>query len=78
MRGAVAAPAGAPEPVGAAGEAPGTGAAPEPLPDTMDYDPATRRLKIGKGYVENVTPEMWAYEVYGMNVLRAVIAEKTS
>ncbi len=36
----------------------------------MDYDPAARRLKIGKGYVENVTPEMWAYEVSGMNVLR--------
>ncbi len=50
-----------------AGAIPG---APEPLPDTMDYDPATRRLKIGKGYVENVTPEMWAYEVSGMNVLR--------
>lgn len=44
--------------------------APEPLPDTMDYDPAMRRLKIGKGYVDNVTPEMWAYEVSGMNVLR--------
>jgi hypothetical protein len=42
---------------------------PEPLPDTMDYDPATRRLKIGKGYVENVTPEMWAYEVSGKRVL---------
>jgi hypothetical protein len=36
----------------------------------MDYDPAMRRLKIGKGYVENVTAEMWAYEVSGMNVLR--------
>jgi hypothetical protein len=44
--------------------------APEPLPDTMDYDPARRRLTIGKGYIENVTPEMWAYEVSGMNVLR--------
>jgi Type ISP C-terminal specificity domain len=43
--------------------------APDPLPDTMDYDPATRRLKIGKGYVENVTPEMWAYEVSGKQVL---------
>ncbi len=43
--------------------------APEPLPDTMNYDPATRRLKIGKGYVENVTPEMWAYEVSGKQVL---------
>jgi predicted helicase len=38
-----------------AGEIPG---APEPLPDAMVYDPAERRLKIAKGYVENVTPEM--------------------
>jgi hypothetical protein len=29
-----------------------------------------RRLKIGNGYIENVTPKMWAYEVSGMNVLR--------
>jgi hypothetical protein len=43
--------------------------APEPLPDTMDYDPATRRLKVGKGYIDNVTPEMWAYEVSGKRVL---------
>jgi hypothetical protein len=50
----------------AAGEIPG---APEPLPDTMDYDPAKRWLKIGKGFVENVTPEMWAYEVSGKQVL---------
>ncbi len=48
------------------GEIPGS---PEPLPDTMDYDPATRRLKIGKGYIENVSPEMWAYEVSGKQVL---------
>ena len=43
--------------------------APEPLPDAMDYDAARCRLKIGKGYVENVTPEMWAYEVSGKRVL---------
>jgi hypothetical protein len=43
--------------------------APEPLPDEMDYDAATRRLKIGKGYVANVTPEMWAYEVSGKQTL---------
>jgi Type ISP C-terminal specificity domain/N-6 DNA Methylase len=48
----------------AAGEIP-----PEPLPDTMDYDAVKRRLMIGHGYVENVTPEMWAYEVSGMRVL---------
>jgi hypothetical protein len=43
--------------------------APEPLPDTMDYDPAKRRLTVGRGYVENVTPEMWDYEVSGKEVL---------
>jgi hypothetical protein len=47
--------------------------APEPLPDTMDYDPATRRLTTGKGYIENVTPDMWAYEVSGKNVLRQMV-----
>jgi len=26
-------------------------------------------LKIGGGYIENVTPEMWAYEVSGKQVL---------
>jgi Type ISP C-terminal specificity domain/N-6 DNA Methylase len=49
-----------------AGAIPG---APEPLPDEMDYDPVKRRLKIGKGYVENVTPQMWTYEVSGKQVL---------
>jgi hypothetical protein len=44
--------------------------APEPLPDVMEYEAATKRLRIGKGYVENVTPEMWAYEVSGKQVLR--------
>ncbi len=44
--------------------------APEPLPDTMAYDAAARRLFIGKGYIDNVLPEVWAYEVSGMNVLR--------
>jgi hypothetical protein len=43
--------------------------APEPLPDAMDYDPARRRLRIGKGYIDNVTPGMWAYEVSGKQVL---------
>ena len=47
----------------------GIPSAPEPLPDTMDYDAEKRRLKIGKGYVENVTPKMWAYEVSGKQVL---------
>ncbi len=44
--------------------------APEPLPDTMDYDAAARRLMIGKGVIENVPPQVWAYEVSGKTVLR--------
>jgi hypothetical protein len=44
--------------------------APEPPPDTMHYDAAKRRLHIGKVYIDNVPPEVWAYEVSGMNVLR--------
>lgn len=51
-------------PVG--GEIPG---APEPLPETMSYDPVKQRLTIGKGHVDNVTPQMWAYEVSGKDVL---------
>ena len=44
--------------------------APEPLPDAMDYDPAAQRLRVGKGFVANVTPAMWAYTVSGKPVLR--------
>lgn len=51
----------------AKGEIPG---APEPLPDVMDYDAASQRLKIGKGFVEHVTPQMWDYQVSGKEILR--------
>ena len=44
--------------------------APDPLPDTMNYDPGTHRLHVGKGFVDNVAPAMWAYEVSGKNILR--------
>ncbi|TDR34136.1 type ISP restriction/modification enzyme [Aquamicrobium defluvii] len=44
--------------------------APEPLPDTIDYDPALKRLKIGKGYIDNVPKTVWDYEISGKNVLR--------
>lgn len=36
----------------------------------MDYDAAARRLKIGSGYIANVSPAVWAYEVSGKIVLR--------
>ena len=43
--------------------------APEPLPETMTYDAPKRRLVIGKGFVENVTPAMRSCEISGKNVL---------
>lgn len=43
--------------------------APEPLPDTMEYDPAMRRLRVGNGFIDNVSPAMWGYEVSGKQVV---------
>ena len=36
----------------------------------MEYDAAKHRLRVGKGYVANVTQAMWDYEVSGKEVLR--------
>ncbi|MFY9823260.1 MAG: type ISP restriction/modification enzyme [Thermoanaerobaculia bacterium] len=52
---------------------PATGAIsenPAAMPDTIDYDPAKRRLLVGRGFVEGVAPEVWSYEVSGKQVLR--------
>ncbi|MCF4164828.1 N-6 DNA methylase [Zavarzinia compransoris] len=43
--------------------------APAPLPDTMTYDAGRRRLHVGQGFVDNVTPAMWAYEISGKPVV---------
>lgn len=43
---------------------------PARMPDAINYDGAAKRLMIGSGYVENVTAEMWNYEVSGKHVLR--------
>jgi len=40
------------------------------MPHELEYDAASRRLKIGSGYVANVSSEVWAYEVSGKIVLR--------
>ncbi|HEY1561571.1 MAG TPA: type ISP restriction/modification enzyme [Caulobacteraceae bacterium] len=40
------------------------------MPHDLDYDAALRRLKIGTGFIENISPQVWAYEVSGKNVLR--------
>ena len=29
----------------------------------MSYDTERRRLRVGEGYIDNVSPEVWAYEV---------------
>ncbi len=41
----------------------------EPLPETISYDAPTRRLTVGKGYIDNVSPEVWNYEVSGKQVV---------
>ena len=39
------------------------------MPDEMEYDEARRRLLVGKGFIENVPPAVWNYEVSGKRVL---------
>jgi hypothetical protein len=39
------------------------------MPTAITYDAKTRRLNVGTGYIENVPPEVWAYEVSGKQVL---------
>ena len=39
------------------------------MPRDLAYDAVTRRLKIGAGYVENVIPAVWRYEVSGKPIL---------
>lgn len=42
---------------------------PTAMPDTINYDASKKRLLIGAGYVENVEPGVWSYEVSGKQVL---------
>jgi hypothetical protein len=39
------------------------------MPEIMTYNAVTRRLHVGAGYVDNVSPKVWAYEVSGKHVL---------
>lgn len=39
------------------------------MPHDLTYDAAERRLKIGTGHIDNVAPEVWAYEVSGKRVI---------
>src|SRR5207248_10158072 len=42
---------------------------PSAMPDTINYDAEKERLLIGQGYIENVEPGMWNYEVSGKQVV---------
>lgn len=42
---------------------------PEAMPETIDYDSSQKRLLVGHGYVENVEPAMWSYEISGKQIL---------
>jgi hypothetical protein len=60
-------------PRGVAPRTPAAGAispASDENPSTIEYDAADQRLKVGQGYVENVSQQMWDYEVSGKHVLR--------
>ena len=43
------------------------------MPHELDYDPVQRRLKIGTGYVANVAPAVWNYEISGKRVLTRLV-----
>jgi hypothetical protein len=42
---------------------------PAAMPDTISYDAIKKKLVIGEGYVDNVEPSVWGYEVSGKQVL---------
>ncbi len=39
------------------------------MPDEIEYDESQHRLNIGKGFIDNVSPAVWKYEVSGKRVL---------
>lgn len=42
---------------------------PDRFPDRFDYVATLRRLTVGDGFIDNVPPEIWEYEVSGKQVL---------
>jgi hypothetical protein len=42
---------------------------PEDFPETLEYNAEERRLLVGHGFIDNVNPAVWAYEVSGKHVL---------
>jgi hypothetical protein len=51
---------------------PAAGAIPQDpgsMPDELRYDPAAKRLHVGSGFIENIEPAVWYYQVSGKQVL---------
>jgi hypothetical protein len=42
---------------------------PGDFPDALNYDADKQRLLVGHGYIDNVSPAVWAHEVSGKHVL---------
>ncbi len=42
---------------------------PDAMPDEIGYDETKLRLAVGKGFIDNVPPAVWQYEVSGKRVL---------
>lgn len=40
------------------------------LPDEISYDVSRRRLNVGTGYIDNVAPEVWSYQVSDTPVVK--------
>ena len=59
-------------PVGQAPTIPANGAIsqhPDDFPDIIEYDAPNRRLLVGTGFIDNVSPAVWKYEVSGKQVI---------
>jgi len=42
---------------------------PDEMPDTIGYDAGKQRLLVGHGFIDNVPPAVWQYEISGKQVL---------
>lgn len=42
---------------------------PQKFPDHISYDATLHRLTVGEGFIDNVPPAIWEYEVSGKRVL---------
>ncbi|MCA9997811.1 MAG: N-6 DNA methylase, partial [Anaerolineales bacterium] len=49
----------------------GTPSTPKKYPDSFHYDAANQELHIGEGVFEHVRPEIWAFSVSGLEVIKS-------